>query len=421
MIIDVSLKDKILPEFYDVWRACRDPSILNIICKGGRNSSKSTTISIRMIYNRMKYLSHALVIRKIDKSIRKSCREQLIWAIEHLGVQQYWHYGTSPSCDMTLVYKPTGAKIFFEGANNPSKIKSWKTSDYPTTDLWFEECEEFKQEDEITTILNSFLRAELPEGLLYKFFFSYNPPKRKQSWLNKKYETQFQPKHNYVHHSTYLTNPFVSDFFRAEAEHVKQVNPKKYRWEYLGEAIGGGVVPFENLNFRKITMEELVTFDNTRQGVDWGYAADPLSYVRLHYDKTRRRIFIFDEIHGVKMSNRVFSQNVVSRDCHTFLTLADSAEPKSIDECREHGLYIAGAKKPPGSVEFGEKWLDDLEEIVIDPERCPQTAREFENIDYQIDKDGNIKNRLEDENNHSIDATRYALSEDMGEQDAIMF
>ena len=419
--MNVKISDKILPVFNPVWKACNDKDILNIVCKGGRNSSKSTTISIRLIYNRMKYKSHALVIRKIDKSLRKSCREQLIWAIEHLNVQQYWKYGTSPSCDMTLEYVPTGAKIFFEGANNPVKIKSWKTSDYPTTDLWYEECEEFKTEEEISMINNSFLRAELPQGLFNKFFFSYNPPKRKQSWLNKKYETQFQPKHTFIHHSDYRTNPYVSEFFRIEAEHIKETQPRRYDWEYLGLPIGGGVVPFENLTFREITDDEYATFDNIRQGNDWGYATDPLAFVRLHYDKTRRRIFFMDEIYGVKMSNREYADTMKSRLYHRLLTYADSSEPKSVDECMDYGLYIQGAKKPAGSVEFGEKWLDDLEEIVIDYKRTPNIAREFENIDYQVDKDGNLKNRLEDKDNHSIDATRYALFEDMVQTEAILF
>lgn len=419
--MSINISEKVLPVFYDVWKACNDPDILNVVCKGGRNSSKSTTISIRLIYNRMKYKSHALVIRKVDKSLRKSCREQLIWAIEHLGVQSSWSYGTSPACDMTLTYMPTGTKIFFEGANNPVKLKSWKTSDYPTTELWYEEVEEFKTEEEISTINNSFLRAELPQGLYNKFYYTYNPPKRKQSWLNKKYESQFQARHTFVHHSDYRTNPFVSKLFMLEAEHIKETQSRRYEWEYLGLPIGGGVIPFENLTFRTISDDEFCTFDNIRQGVDWGYATDPLAFVRVHYDKTRRKLFFMDEIYGVKMSNREFCETIKSRMYHKVLTIADSAEPKSIDECKQNGLYIHGAKKGQGSVEFGEKWLDDLEEIVIDVNRTPNVAREFEGIDYQIDKDGNIRNKLEDKDNHSIDSVRYALSEDMATTEAIIF
>lgn len=71
------------------------------------------------------------------------------------------------------------------------------------------------------------------------------------------------------------------------------------------------------------------------------------------------------------------------------------------------------AIKGKDSVEFGERWLDDLDRIVIDPKRTPKIAWEFENIDYATDKDGNVKPRLEDKDNHAIDATRYAFSMDM--------
>ena len=64
-------------------------------------------------------------------------------------------------------------------------------------------------------------------------------------------------------------------------------------------------------------------------------------------------------------------------------------------------------------MEYGEQWLDDLDFICIDPNRTPNIAREFENIDYQVDRDGNPKPRLEDKDNHAIDATRYAFVADM--------
>ena len=91
----------------------------------------------------------------------------------------------------------------------------------------------------------------------------------------------------------------------------------------------------------------------------------------------------------------------------------DSAEPKSIDEVRGYGLRVYGAKKGPDSVEYGVKWLQDLEEIVIDPLRCPQTAREFREYELDRDKEGNFKAGFPDRNNHHIDAMRYACEEDI--------
>ena len=63
-------------------------------------------------------------------------------------------------------------------------------------------------------------------------------------------------------------------------------------------------------------------------------------------------------------------------------------EPKSIAELRgDFNLpNVHGVKKGPDSVEFGERWLDDLDFICIDPKRTPNIAREFESIDYQTDR-----------------------------------
>jgi PBSX family phage terminase large subunit len=221
----------------------------------------------------------------------------------------------------------------------------------------------------------------------------------------------------YVHHSTYLDNPHLSKKFIEEAENVKKNKPLKYRWEYLGEAIGSGVVPFDNLQIEKgsITDEMVASFDNIRNGVDFGYATDPLAFVRWHYDKKKNGIYAVDEIYGVKISNRELAKQLLQKGYQSDEIFADSAEPKSIAELKnEHDIKrIKAAKKGPDSVQYGEEWLDDLDFICIDPKRTPNIAKEFENIDYQTDKDGNPIPRLEDKENHAIDATRYAFERDM--------
>ena len=300
--------------------------------------------------------------------------------------------------------------MVFRGAQYPERIKSLKDSRFPFAIAWVEELAEFRTEEEVTTITNSLLRGELDEGLQYKFFFTYNPPKRKQSWVNKKYGTQFVSGNTFVHHSTYLDNPFIK-----EAEETKKKNEMKYRWEYMGEAIGSGITPFNNLEFREITDEEAANFDNIRNGLDFGYATDPLAFVRWHYDKKHNGIYAIDEFYGQKISNRQAANWIKSRGYQSDRIGADSAEPKSIAEL--HGDFnlpnVYGVKKGPDSVEFGERWLDDLDFICIDPKRTPNIAREFESIDYQTDRDGNPKPRLEDKDNHTIDATRYAFADDM--------
>ena len=396
--------------FKKFYSEVKKDSYLYYVLKGGRGSAKSTHIAFTLILEIIKKPITILCVRKVGNTLSESVYEQLKEAIEMLDLGHLFECKKSP---LQIVYKPRGNKIIFRGADDPSKIKSIKISKFPLTTLWIEELAEFKTEEEVSTIVNSILRAELGEGLEYKIFYSYNPPKRKQSWVNKKYDTQFIPSNTYVHHSTYLENKHISKAFKEEANEVKKRNEFKYRHEYLGEPIGSGVVAFSNLEFRTITDEEIASFDNIRQGVDWGYATDPVAFIRLHYDKTRRKIYILDEFYEVKASNRRLSEVIKSRNYHHQLTICDSAEPKSKDELLTYGVKMICAKKGPGSVEFGEKWLDDLEAIIIDPKRTPNTCKEFENIDYQTDKDGNIKPRLEDKNNHTIDAIRYALESDM--------
>jgi phage terminase large subunit len=64
-------------------------------------------------------------------------------------------------------------------------------------------------------------------------------------------------------------------------------------------------------------------------------------------------------------------------------------------------------------VEFGIKFLQDLDTIIIDPERCPLAAREFINYSLEMDRSGNVKSQFPDKDNHSIDAVRYGLEDDM--------
>lgn len=387
--------------FHEVWKASFNPDVLNIVCKGGRGSGKSSDISHIIVQMIMRLPTNAVCVRKTDNTLEQSVYEQIKWAISEQKVSHLFKFNKSP---LRITYLPRGNYIVFRGAQNPERIKSLKDSQFPFAIGWIEELAEFKTEDEVTTITNSLLRGELENGLFYKFFFSYNPPKRRQSWVNKKYESALQPVNSFIHKSTYLDNPYISNQFIQEAEATKERNERKYRHEYLGEAIGSGVVPFDNLVFETINDEQYRNFDNVRLAVDFGYATDPLAFVMWHYDKKKNGIYAMKEYYGVKISNRQFSKWLAEHRLTDREIFADSAEPKSIAELKnDHGIKrIRGVKKGPDSVEYGEQWLDDLDFICIDPKRTPNIAREFENIDYQVDRDGNPKPRLVDKDNHCV-------------------
>ncbi len=159
--------------FYEFWKTINSNKYLFHVLKGGRASAKSTHIAIWLVLALMKYPVTCLCIRKVGNTLAESVFEQLKEAIDILNVGHVWKVQKSP---LQLVYIPRGNKFIFRGADDPAKIKSIKMSKFPIAFVWFEELAEFKTEDEVSTIVNSVLRAELPPGLSYKVIYSYNPP-----------------------------------------------------------------------------------------------------------------------------------------------------------------------------------------------------------------------------------------------------
>lgn len=405
----LKISDLLTSKFYPLYSAWKSNKYTRLVCKGGRGSAKSTNIALILVVDLMQYPVNTICFRKVGETLRKSVYEQIKWAIKFLGVEEYFEYKLSP---LEIIYKERGNKFIFMGVDDPQKSKSIKEAQFPVARYWFEELAEFKNEDEVETVLNSIFRGKLEKGLIYKGFLSYNPPKMKHNWVNKKYNYSFIENNVYVHHSTYLENPHISEEFIKEAEAVKAKDETKYRFVYMGEPIGNGLVPFPNLEIREIEASEIAGLEKFRNGVDWGYGVDPLAFVRWGYDKKKSIIYALDEYYGVGLKNRNLANYILSKG-YDELVMCDSAEPKSIDELKEYDISAWGAKKGAGSVEYGEKWLSDLEAIVIDPKRTPNISREFEMIDYDTDREGNPLPRLCDSNNHTIDATRYAFSNDM--------
>lgn len=123
------------------------------------------------------------------------------------------------------------------------------------------------------------------------------------------------------------------------------MKPTAYQHEYLGEVTGTGGEVFTNLTIREMTDEEISHFDHIARGIDWGYAADPFHYTVNHYDKTRRKLYIYYEIQMLKLSNRRAAELVKKENKQNNVIICDSAEPKSIAEMYSYNLRVLGAKR----------------------------------------------------------------------------
>lgn len=407
----MNISNIIAESFFEVHRDIKEHKHTHYWLKGGRGSTKSSFISIEIILGMMKdNNANAVVLRKVGDTLTDSVYAQLLWAIEILGVSNYWIAKVSP---LKIIYKPTGQEILFRSSNNKEdykKIKSTKFVKGYCKYVWYEELDEFFGMEEIRSINQSLLRG----GDTFYVFYSYNPPKSINSWVNA--EVINERKDRLVHTSCYLDVPeeWLGEQFIIEAEHLKQTNELAYRNEYLGEPTGTGGAVFTNITLRLITDEEISHFDNISDGIDFGYAIDPATWGQNHYDKTRKKLYIFNEIYGVGLSNKALYEKILQKKIGQSMIIADSAEPKSIDELNSYGqIRVLGAKKGPDSVEYGIKWLQMLEEIIIDNTRCPNTAREFTLYEYEKDRMGNFKSKYPDLDNHTIDMVRYSRENDM--------
>ena len=399
---DIRLSEKIGSAFYDVAHDVFHHGHTHYDFSGGRGSLKSSTVSVLvplLLINNPG--THALVLRKVANTIRDSVYAQYIWAIGELGMAAYWEAKVSP---MELIYKPTGQKIMFRGADDPMKIKSIKVPFGYIAVTHFEEKDQFAGRAEIRTILQSTMRG----GSKFWNFESYNPPISRDNWANK--DSLEERADRLCHKSTYLQAPpeWLGEQFLAEAEHLKETDERAYQHEYLGIPVGTGGNVFDRIELREITDEEVKSFDRIYQGVDFGWFPDPFAFIRLHYDRARETIYLLDEIYQNKLSNEQSAAMIKQRGYNNIRTICDSAEPKSVADLRAMGLPAYEAVKGPGSVEYGMKFLQ-RRTIVIDRKRTPHAYDEFVGYEYERNKDGDIISGYPDANNHLIDATRYAL------------
>ncbi len=396
----------VAPSFSEVLFDIENKEHLEYVFPGGRGSTKSSFVSLEVIDLLMKNDDmHACIMRQVADTLRSSVYQQTLWAIEALSLSDEFRPTVSP---LEITRIKTGQKIYFRGADDPGKIKSIKVPFGYIGVLWFEELDQFTGPEAVRKIEQSIIRGG---DIAYKFK-SFNPPKSAQNWANKYIKIPREDR--LVFDSNYLSVPkqWLGKPFIDDAEFLKETNPVAYENEYMGVANGTGGNVFDNVTIREVTDEEIETFDRFYRGVDWGWYPDPFAYDCMAYIASQHRLFIFDEYHCNKKGNEETAKILKEKKGVTEndLITCDSAEKKSTADYRAFGLMVRNAEKGPGSVDYSMKWLQSLREIVIDNKRCPETAKEFLDYEYERDKEGNVISGYPDKNNHHIDAVRYAMN-----------
>lgn len=425
--LSIPIKDVIIPMYDGVLKDILNHGHTHYVFPGGRGSTKSSFvggISIPLLI--MAYPDiHAVCFRKVGNTVQKSIFAQIVWGIYKLGLEGLFHIPKTFASP--IVYKPTGQQIICMGLDDPMKVKSIKLPFGYIGITWFEELDQYAGENQLRTVTQSTMRG----GPRFWDFRTFNPPISKNNWANEYADDceHLRQDNTLVVRNTYLDVPtdWLGQQFIDEAEDLKRINERAYTHEYLGVAIGTGgdvfpnVEEFDSDGYIEIKdsngnvsqrIPYLNMFTNIYCGLDWGFALDPLHFVRMHFDARRYDLYIFREFRRVKLRNKDAFEILYNEKkligLNELLT-ADSAEPKSVMDFKAYGAYIRGAEKGPESVRYGIKWLQGLNHIYIDRKYCPETYKEFTQYEFEQDKDGNFISEYPDADNHSIDATRYAM------------
>ena len=354
-----------------------------IVMKGSAGSGKSVDTAQNYILRLMTDQGRNLVaMRKSDITNRDSTFAELTAAIYRMfgdKAEQYWQINKSP---LQLTCKHNGNKIIFRGMNDDKqreKLKSITFQKGKLTDVWLEEATEFTQAD--IEIIDDRLRGELPAGQFYQIRMTFNPV-NKNHWIKKVFFDIPDP-NVLTHHSTYLTNRFIDDAYKARMERRKVVDPEGYLIYGLGEwgEIGGLIL--HNWEVKELS-QNLNDYDDVAIGQDFGFNhANAVLLLGWKDDN----IYILDEIYlHEKDTSEIIAEAVKKGIPRNKQMWCDSAEPDRIKMWKDAGYRARGVDKggSAGSVKAQIDWLKQRN-IYVDP-HCINAIKEMQQWKWKRDE-----------------------------------
>lgn len=376
-----------------------------LVCKGSRASKKSKTTALKIIYRMMQPQykeANAIVFRKTYRTLKDSCFSDLRWAIHRFEVDDFWETRLSP---LEITYKPTGQKILFRGLDDPLKVTSISVDKGYLCWAWLEEAYELLKEEDFDMIDES-IRGAIPDPLYKQWIITFNPWNEKH-WIKRRFFDR-QDDNILAMTTNYKCNEWLDTSDLKLFEDMRLHNPRRYRVAGLGDwGIVEGLI-YENWIERSFTLDD-IRHCQTISGLDFGYTNDPTAFLIAFIDQEAKKLYIWDEIYKKGLTNRMIYQEIQDAGYAKEKITADSAEPKSIDELRELGLRVHGARKGRDSINNGIQYIQDYE-IFVHP-RCVNFLTEINNYTWDSDKFGSRINVPIDDFNHLMDALRYAVSD----------
>ena len=378
---------------------------------GGSGSGKSVFIAQRVVIDLMRGNRNYLICRAVGRDSRRSTFNEVRKVITAWDL---WEYFTENKSDLTITCS-NGYQAIFTGLDDTEKLKSITPVKGVITDVWVEEATQTTA-DSVKQLLKRQRGGDptIPKRLT----LSFNPIVRTH-WIYQEYfkpigwrdnQTEYNGDDLTILKTWYIHNEFLTDADVADLEN--ETDSYYYEVYTLGNWGVLGDVIFKNWRVEDLS-GMLDQFTNRRYGLDFGFSSDPAAVVCSHYDKKRKRIYVYDELYAYELTNDVLA-NEVKALIGDQRIICDSAEPKSIAELQMHGVNAVGAKKGPDSVMHGIQWLQQ-HEIIVDS-KCINTQQELSLMQWKKDRHGESLRQPQDKHNHLNDGLRYAHEEDMGKK-----
>ena len=358
---------------------------------GGRGSGKSHFFAELLVEDCIRNPGlRAACVREVQKSLKNSVKLLVEDKIKALGLSGFEVLEAE-------IKTPGGGVIIFQGMQNHTadSIKSLEGFDR----CWVEEAQSLSQRS--LDMLRPTFRKPGSE-----MWFSWNPNKPTDP-VDVFLRGEVMPTDAVVVEANWSDNPWLPHELRADLEDDLRRDPDKFAHVWGGQyALNAQARVFRNW---KVEAFDTPSDAIHRMGADWGFAIDPTVLIRSHVEG--RTLFVDQEAWEVgceiDKTPALFDKVDGSRK---WLIRADSARPETVSYMQRQGFKIVGALKGPGSLEDGVEFLRAFD-IVVHP-RCTNVAKELALYSYKIDPHTEeILPLLDDKNNHTIDALRYALEE----------
>lgn len=359
-------------------------------CHGGRGSGKSHQFADMLVEDAMRFPGlRAACIRETQKSLDQSAKRLVEDKIELHGLGHMFHV------TQNHIVTPGHGLIIFQGMQNHTADSIKSLEGYHRA--WVEEAQTLSQRS--LDLLRPTIRTDDSE-----IWFSWNPEAPTDP-IDAFLRSDSPPPSSIVVEANYMDNPWFPDVLRAEMEYDRGRDPDKYAHIWLG----GYQQHSEARVFRNWRVEEF-DVDKTaviRQGADWGFSVDPTVLVQCYIEG--RTLYVPYEAYRIGCEIVDTPDLFLSvPDSEKWPITADSARPETISHLKRNGFpKIAAAVKGARSLEEGVDFLQSYD-IVVHP-RCTHVIDELSSYRYKTDPlTDQVMNVLEDKNNHTIDALRYA-------------